>query len=311
MILIKGFFLLALGAALLGAPGTLHAAEGDVGKVVAIRGAASITRNGAEIKAQVKGGIQANDTIKTGAGGRAKLLFIDDSVITMAEKSTLVIKEFLFSKGKEGRSIYNLLDGKMRSVVGKSKFEVRTPTAVAAARGTVIFFEVGQTSSESYSRIICLEGKVEVKNLNATIRGMTLLTPGTMVVVKSGEAPPPPAKAPPAELEKARKATAAASHTEQAASAERAGAASGAATSQGAAAGVDQPGEAALPAGSPLATSAVDTQDSAPSPSATPIPALSGIMTSGLGVIPPIQLPALKQPTRVNIGITIPTAAPR
>jgi hypothetical protein len=221
-----------------------------------------------------------------------------------------VIKEFLFSKGKEGRSIYNLLDGKMRSVVGKSKFEVRTPTAVAAARGTVIFFEVGQTSSESYSRIICLEGKVEVKNLNATVRGVTLLTPGTMVVVKSGEAPPPPAKAPPAELEKARKATAAASHTEQAAGAEGAGAASGAATSQGAAA-QEQPGDTGAPAGSPLAAVALGTQDSALSTAAIPAPALSAIMTSGLGVIPPIQLPALKQPTRVNIGITIPTAAPR
>jgi hypothetical protein len=201
------------------------------------------------------------------------------------------------------------LDGKMRSVVGKTKFEVRTPTAVAAARGTVIFFEVGQTKSESYSRIICLEGKVEVKNLNTSIRGMTLLTPGTMVIVKSGETPPPPAKAPPAELEKARKATAAVSHAGEASSAEGSTATSAAAGNQGSAAGQDQQGEAGTST-SLQGPAVLETLEAVSSQVAAPV--LSGAMTSGLGVAPPIQqLPALKQPTKVNIGITIPTAAPR
>ena len=41
---------------------------------------------------------------------------------------------------KEGHRYFNLLEGKMRSVVGKTKLQIHTPTAVAAARGTVIFF---------------------------------------------------------------------------------------------------------------------------------------------------------------------------
>jgi len=150
--------LAALLGALVSAPGAALAGEPNVGQVVAIRGAASIERGATRIKAQVKTGIQANDVIKTAAAGKAKLLFIDDSVLTMSENATLEVSEFIHTKGKEGRSIYNLLDGKMRAVVGKTKFEVRTPTAVAAARGTVIFFEVGQAKNQSFSRIICLEG---------------------------------------------------------------------------------------------------------------------------------------------------------
>jgi hypothetical protein len=296
--------LLALIVGMVTAPGPALAVEQNVGKVVAIRGAATIARCSSEIKAQVKAGIQPNDTIKTAAGGRVKLLFIDDSVLTMSENSTLVVKEFIYAKGKEGRSIYNLLDGKMRSVVGKTKFEVRTPTAVAAARGTVIFFEVGQTRDQSYSRIICLEGKVEVKNVSASVRGITLLTPGTMVVVKAGEGPPPPVKAPPAELEKARKATSAGNHTEQGSSVE-AGSASPDSTT-----GQDQQSAPSQQDSSQAGTTAalVETQDSGQSFPA--VPAITGTTTSGLGVTPPIKpQPITRQPTRVNIVIGVATTS--
>ena len=119
------------------------AAEQDIGKVVAIRGKATIERGNSTLTPGVNSGIQPSDIIKTAGDCRIKLRFIDDSVLTVGENSRMVVKEFIYSKDKGGKSIFNLLDGKMHSVVGKTKFEVHTPTAVAAARGTVIYFEVG------------------------------------------------------------------------------------------------------------------------------------------------------------------------
>lgn len=127
--------------------GVASAAQ-DVGKITAMRGKATIERGGTLINAAVNTGIQASDVIKTSADCRAKLVFVDDSVLTLGENSKLLVKEFLYSKEKGGKSIFNLLDGKMHSVVGKSKFEVQTPTAVASARGTVIYFEVGNVEEE-------------------------------------------------------------------------------------------------------------------------------------------------------------------
>lgn len=183
-----------------------YADDRQAGRFVQLRGSATIERGKSRLSAKLKDGIIASDAIFTGDASRAKLLFIDDSVLTMSENSKLVVQEFIYSKGDQGKSVFNLLDGKMRSVVGKTRFEVHTPTAVAAARGTVIYFDVGMVNNQSYSKIICLEGTVQIRNIVSTVTGQVTLTPGTMVVVKANEPPPPPVPTPPTELEKAKKA---------------------------------------------------------------------------------------------------------
>lgn len=118
-------------------------AEEDVGAIVAIRGKDFIQRDDKSFEAEVSDNLFMNDTVSTRKASRAKMLFIDDSVLTIGENSKVVIKEVIYSKHKMGRSVFSLLEGKMRSIVGKTQFEVHTPTAVAAARGTVILTETG------------------------------------------------------------------------------------------------------------------------------------------------------------------------
>jgi hypothetical protein len=176
----------------------------SVGKVVALRGKATIERRGSPIAAAVKSPLEADDKFSTGPASRAKLLFIDDSVLTLGENTRMSINTFIHEKGKTGTSIFNLMDGKMRSVVSKTRFEVRTPTAVAAARGTVIYFEVGQMDNREFSKILCLEGTVEVRSNTETIPGTVTLTQGKMVIVTANQPLPPAVPAPPSELNKAR-----------------------------------------------------------------------------------------------------------
>ena len=162
-------------------------ADDNVGSVVSLRGKATIQREQQSLQAKVRDGILFNDTVKTYQASRAKMLFIDDSILTLGENSNAVIKDFLYGKGTENKSIFQLIDGKMRAIVGKSNFEVHTPTAVAAARGTVILFETGTENGRQYTRIVCIEGHVYARSTYPTIIGSVKIEPGQMTTVFDGE----------------------------------------------------------------------------------------------------------------------------
>lgn len=199
IMLATAIFLLAAGAV---------SAGQQIGQVVAIKGKATITRGSDRIDARVKSAIELQDTVKTGAASRAKLLFRDETVLTLGEESSISISEFVHSRTDRGKSLFNLLDGKMRAVVGKNVFEVKTPTAVAAARGTVIFFETGVLSGRHYTKIISLEGVVEVRGLVAGESGVVELKPGMMIIIMEGERIGAPEPASTGEIERARRDTA-------------------------------------------------------------------------------------------------------
>jgi hypothetical protein len=191
-----------------------------IASVVAVRGQASIVRATKIITAQPKLGIELKDTIATAPAGRIKLLFIDDSVLTLAEKTRMSVETFIHSRSDRGKSLFNLLDGKMRAVVGTTKFEVKTPTVVAAARGTVILFEVGHKNGKPYTRVTCLEGIVDVHSrteipggapgTEAATGAATALTPGQTILVTAGPAGQPmpaPFQLSPAEIEELKRDT--------------------------------------------------------------------------------------------------------
>lgn len=94
------------------------------------------------------------DVIETSFKSRTKAFFIDDSVLTIGENSRVEVTEHIYNPDQNQRSmVVNLFSGKIRALVSKafkgagSKFEIHTPTAVAAARGTyfVVWTEQGTT----------------------------------------------------------------------------------------------------------------------------------------------------------------------
>jgi hypothetical protein len=267
--------------------------EQQIGKFVQLRGTATIERGKSQLPALVKGGVLASDIITTSKTSRAKILFIDDSVLTMSDNSKLVVREFIYAKGKEGKSVFNLLDGKMRSVVGKTKFEVHTPTAVAAARGTVIYFEVGKVNNQAYSKVICLEGNVQIRNVVSTVAGQVILTPGTMVIVRANEPPPPPVPAPRAELDNARRATQGNGNSSDNSGGQEGGSPGGSGGSSG---GTSEENGSTSGGNSPSGqTGGGGGQTLFSTPTSPLIPTM-----------PPITQQPIVQPRRVNINIGVP-----
>jgi hypothetical protein len=87
--------------------------------------------------------VRFRDVIETQRGSQAKALFFDDSLLTIGEHSRVEITEYLFDPARDKRClVVKLVRGVVRVLVGKvftgkgSKFEIHTPSAVAAARGT-------------------------------------------------------------------------------------------------------------------------------------------------------------------------------
>lgn len=167
-------------------------AKDDAGRVLAVKNKALIEREAKKLRAKAKQDILMQDSASTMKASKLKMLFNDDSVLTLGESSKLVIREYVYSKEKGGKSVFNLLDGRMRSVVGKTKFEIHTPTAVAAARGTVILTEVGMIAGRLFTVFICLEGEIIVTSTDSNTSDSRLLKPGMMITVFEKEPLPKP-----------------------------------------------------------------------------------------------------------------------
>src|SRR5207249_3133141 len=83
------------------------------------------------------------DEIRTGAPGRLRVVFRDESVLNIGNDSHLAIKEQAFDPNRgDVHSLVRLLKGKMRALVSSyyqqsgATYEIVTVTAVAGVRGT-------------------------------------------------------------------------------------------------------------------------------------------------------------------------------
>jgi len=165
--------------------------DNAAGDVVSVRGNAFVERKRENIQAKINLAILERDNVFTGEKSRIKMLFRDDSILTLGPMSRLVVRQYLYiDKDKRTNSIYDLLDGKLRAVVGSPGFKVRTPTAFAAARGTV--FLVRYDSKTGLTEIAVIEGEVMVKNINPGVGGQQILTRGQMTSVFTGKPPTVP-----------------------------------------------------------------------------------------------------------------------
>jgi hypothetical protein len=169
----------------------------DAGKVVSLEGTVEIGRAGAFTRADVGSAVQSGDTIRTGNPGRARILFIDDSVLNLADGTTLVIDETVFDPSKGSAStLMHLLGGKVRALVsdyysgGQGSYQIETPTAVSGVRGTefVVTYDAGRQVSEvlGLGGSVAVHGQIDRKNHGVVV------TAGYITEVAKGRYPTPP-----------------------------------------------------------------------------------------------------------------------
>jgi hypothetical protein len=183
---------LALGSSLaMGAEG----GKGGIGFYTAVLGQASVMHPGEDRVLPVKlhDEVRFKDVIQTQDESRTKALFQDDSMLTVGENSRVEIDEYIYNPEKNVRqAVVKLMQGQVRALVSKvfkangSRFEIHTPSAVAAARGT--YFTVWVENGQSGIINIGEKGRVDF-----TSGGMTVaVDPGFFSIAHKGQAPSVP-----------------------------------------------------------------------------------------------------------------------
>jgi hypothetical protein len=133
--------------------------------------------------------IPAGTIIETGRGSLLVVLRADESEILVQPHTHLVVKE-------PATGSWNALDivfGRVRAYIrkrtgGAPPFQMATPSAVIAVRGTRFDVEVNE---RGVSEVDVFDGLVEVAGTGMT-RGSVLVNPGFSTRVALGKAPEPP-----------------------------------------------------------------------------------------------------------------------
>ncbi|MCL4476334.1 MAG: FecR domain-containing protein [Nitrospirae bacterium] len=176
------------------AGGATAAAEKEVGNVKDMRGSASILREKQTVDARKNEPIFKADTVKTSDKSKMKLLFIDDSLLMIGENSKVLVSVHLDKRGKT--NVFNLVDGVVNVIVGKSGLEIHTPTTVSTARGTSYVVWVENDGAQK-TGVAVSEGRVEVRNKEETLAEKVVVPAGKMSFVEKGKIPTPAVVAPP------------------------------------------------------------------------------------------------------------------
>lgn len=179
------------------------------GVMMVVKGDVKVTTpDGKTDAAKVGKKVSAGDTITAGADSRAKIVMADKNVINVSPDSKIVIEKYE-NNGKDQKNVeLNVVYGKVRASVeqkydgDKSKFNVKTPSAVAGVRGTD--FLMGYNAGTKKAQVITFSGSVAVgqPGPGGTIKNPVFVQAGQMTQAGSGQAPETPRSVPKEDLNK-------------------------------------------------------------------------------------------------------------
>ena len=118
-------------------------AQISAGSISALSGTVTVERAGKSIPAVQGTALRVGDKLTTGPNSRVSVSLSDGSQLELDDSSTLVLTENVLNPdGSRASTKVTPLNGPVRSLVKVSSgsppnFEVHTPNAVAAARGTM------------------------------------------------------------------------------------------------------------------------------------------------------------------------------
>lgn len=130
--------------------------------------------------------LDVGDRLLTGDGGSAEISFEGGSVMSLQENSDFTLEDI-----RKKDSTLSLAFGRLLAKIGAlggGGLRVRTPTAVAAVRGTEFGVEVPAENPDETTVGVFDEGKVEVQGLTSGGESLLLIANQETQVVK-GRAP--------------------------------------------------------------------------------------------------------------------------
>ena len=163
-------------------------AQADIGSVTEASGTAIIKRGKDTIQIVKGTEIKTNDKVET-KNGKVKIVFKDDTNVTVTESSSLVIDDFVYDpKSGAGKLGLKAAAGTVRYVSGSiakdpKNVKINTPTAAIAVRGTDFVMAVSETGGSMIMLMpTCeLEQNVNLKGLSCGSGAIDVETPAGIV----------------------------------------------------------------------------------------------------------------------------------
>ncbi len=181
-------FIAVLG--LMAVPAFAQAAgSGDIiqmkATVTKLEGEALITASGAAMAHPAKAGeiLGTGDKIET-KNGKMELTLTNNNVINLGPDSKLILTNLTLNyKTNEYENLmtcdYGEVRAKVEKLKGKSKFQVKTPTAICGVRGTTFYMVVSPTGE---TRVFVADGTVDMTDPNT---GNTFVVVADMAALSS------------------------------------------------------------------------------------------------------------------------------
>ena len=134
---------------------------GSVAKIKRIDGKVSVLKKGAEKwrTARVNMPLSEGDAVYSRKESFAEIVYSSGAILRMDEDTKIIIKKATEKKSKTATPLGNVWANMRKLVVSKKEFELESPTATAAIRGTV--FQMN-TDKDSSTDVSVYEGKVAV-----------------------------------------------------------------------------------------------------------------------------------------------------
>lgn len=184
-----------LGVLLFSAPG--QAQQESIGQVIALRGQATVKRAATPqpVPLAVQHMVFREDVLQTAAASRLKVALIDGTELTLGENGMMTLSALVYAPQQNTQSSVLTVAkgafwGSTKKLVPQAMFEMRTGTAVASIRGTEWVAEV----TAKNTAIAVVQGTVAVQQVNPTLRGEVVLTPGMGTDVSVNRPPTPPVR---------------------------------------------------------------------------------------------------------------------
>ena len=133
-------------------------------------------------KAEAQVPLQKGDEVQTGPSAAAEIALDGENVVELGADSQMTVGALEKQSSTVELTMGSLI-AKLASLLGQREFKVKTPSAVAAVRGTEFGVEVDE---EETSVGVFDEGKVSVRRSDA--QEEVLLEPGREVGVRRGQA---------------------------------------------------------------------------------------------------------------------------
>ncbi len=157
-------------------------AQTAAGSFQSVSGQVQVQRTGgATIGAASGVGVNVGDRIITGANGHAVIILNDQSRLELGPGSSITLDQFALGGGPTRVSLFS---GVMRSLVSAASggapanYQVHTPNAVAAVRGTKFdtaysenVIRSGYQGCEKYTDVSVYQGTVNLANVGSTNAG--------------------------------------------------------------------------------------------------------------------------------------------